>query len=182
MVLLDFDFYVYESDAWKLTLNGSIKTWTTKDVMGSVLWTETEATYNHNNSFWKPVIVFVISQGDSQITILAFNKARSFKCRLKSIVNVGRDLKNVLARSNLQNMGLLLFPYGAQFVGPLIWKLWAALCSSWASSHVLSFLFRSKKKKKKRTFVLFCLLYQNQQQQKKDPQQNAFELLLFFIC
>ncbi|XP_065631231.1 strigolactone esterase D14-like [Quercus suber] len=44
MVLLDFDFYVYESDAWKLTLNGSIKTWTTKDVMGSVLWTETEAT------------------------------------------------------------------------------------------------------------------------------------------
>ena len=61
MVLLDFDFYVYESDAWKLTLNGSIKTWTTKDVMGSVLWTETEATYNHNNSFWKPVIVFVIS-------------------------------------------------------------------------------------------------------------------------
>ena len=23
---------------------GSIKTWTTKDVMGSVLWTETEAT------------------------------------------------------------------------------------------------------------------------------------------
>ena len=44
MVLLDFDFYVYESDAWKLTLNGSIKTWTTKDVMGSVLWTEAEAT------------------------------------------------------------------------------------------------------------------------------------------